>query len=52
MQEPVVVKDTGNVAIKLSLISFLPAQTFNVVNNVGEDIRVLVNGRDINIQKG
>ena len=51
MQEPVVVKDKGSVPIKLSLLSVLPAATFNVINNVGEDIRVLVNGRDINIQK-
>ena len=52
MMEPIIINDQETMPIKLRAVSFLPAASFNVTNNLGESIQILVEGRDIKIQKG
>ena len=48
----VMAKDKETTPIKLRLISVLPAVKYNVINNVGEDIKITISGKDINLEKG
>mgnify|MGYP000527727675 CR=1 FL=1 len=52
MMEPIIIDDQETKPIKLRPVSFFPAASFNVTNNLGESIQIIVEGREIKIQKG
>ena len=46
----VIVKSQGTGAMKLSPAPFIPAMSFNVSNQTGVDIKIIVDGKRIRLE--